>query len=119
MLVINPPDEYEQMLGPLPRNVHFKKRLAPNLDWIHYFALSRFGLLADMVDLRRSISRRGTLWISWQSAGLQGKERLSADVVRELVVKHDLIPGDVCVLDSVWSAMNFHCPPESTGNPYI
>jgi hypothetical protein len=119
ILVINPPENYEQLLGPLPRNVHFKKRLAPNLDWIHYFAASRFALTTDIIDLKRSLGRRGTLWVSWQTRSANSQEGLTEKSVKEIGEKQDLVCLTVCPLDETWSGMKFAYPPTPNVNPYI
>lgn len=112
MLILNPPPEYESMLGKLPKRIHFKKRPSPNLDFIHFFATSRGDLVAEILMLKQSISPTGSLWISWPSVSAGRNTDLSETRVREIGRKNGLVDIKTCSLNDTWSAMKLVCAPD-------
>jgi hypothetical protein len=107
VLILNPPPRYESTMGKLPARVHFKHRPAPNLDFIQYFTQSQHDLSHEFPQLKRLISTKGALWISWPKQSSTIKTDLSETDVREIGLKNGLVDVKVCAIDETWSALKF------------
>lgn len=112
VLILNPPPDYESMLGTLPKKIHFKKRPSPNLDFIHFFTESRGGLAAEILMLKQSISPTGSLWISWPTVSVGRNSDLSESFVRDIGRKNGLVDAKTCSLNGRWSAMKLIVAPD-------
>src|ERR1700679_282282 len=71
--VLNAPENYFRLLGPLPKNVIFFTQLKSSLDFIYYFSDSRQKYLKDITRLKKVLAPRGMIWVSWQNFLLECK----------------------------------------------
>lgn len=65
VLTVNAPDDYRNLLEPLPDAVEISDATRSGVDLIHLFTNSRdelFGELAECVSL---IKQDGSIWVSW------------------------------------------------------
>src|SRR6266481_6433216 len=89
--VENEPDDYRQLLDPLPDDVTSATRLEDDLDLIHLFTDSAKEL-ADL--LKRSIKKikpNGTIWASWPKKASKVPTDITEDVVRKLALASVLV----------------------------
>ncbi len=63
--LLNQPRNYGETLGRLPTGVAVLKDLKGPLEFIHFFTTSRKELENTFPRLKRNLSQKGMLWISW------------------------------------------------------
>jgi len=105
--VINAPDQYWGLLGPLPPSVTLVDDGTPNLDFIHSFATRRDDLDAAFPALQAQLAQRGMLWISWPKAAAKMETDLNENIVREIGLHNGLVDVKVCAVDTQWSGLKF------------
>jgi hypothetical protein len=100
------PDGYEAELAK-GGSFDAAKKLAKDMDFIHFFTDSRKALNHELPKLRKSMKPAATLWISWpkKSSGLATD--LDENVVREMGLKAGLVDVKVCAVDEIWSGLKF------------
>lgn len=106
-LLVGAPTNYDRTLGPVPEDVRFLSRAAPDLDLIQVFCEDRSTLERRLPDLKRNLARDGALWVSWPKRASGIKTDLDGNVVREVGLGAGLVDVKVCAVDEVWSGLKF------------
>ena len=65
VLFVNAPEEFEQLLTPMPEGVQLLKRVPKALDVAVLFATEQADLIQWFDELAASIEATGRLWIAW------------------------------------------------------
>jgi hypothetical protein len=77
----------------------------PGYDVIHGFTTSRAELEAAARPLMDSITRDGSIWISWPKQAAKVPTDITEDVIREVVLPIGLVDVKVCAVDATWSGL--------------
>ena len=101
----NPPDNYMQLIAPIPLGVRFLSRLGKNLDMIHYFTWSKTALQKDILSLKKAIKSNGMIWISWPKKAAKVDTDMTEDVIRDVILPLQLVDIKVCAVDDFWSGL--------------
>ena len=75
--VTAPPDDYADLVAPLPDGVSISTTIRRHIDIWHYFTTSRAELERALPILFRGIEPNGMIWISWpkKSSGVPATAR--------------------------------------------
>jgi hypothetical protein len=105
--LINPPDNYQELLGGMPPGVVVLDHPENDLDFIHFFTTSRAELEARFPEIKQSLAFNGTLWISWPKRAAQAQTDLSGNLVREIGLDNGLVDVKISAIDQIWSGLKF------------
>ena len=105
--VLNPPPEYFEKLGKLPKGVKMETESGHLLDLVHFFTMSRTQLEEEFPKLGRKLSQRGMLWISWPKRSSGVRTDLSERFVREIGLDNGLVDVKIASVDETWSGLKF------------
>lgn len=105
MLGINAPDNFEQLLTPLPHDVEILKTPRADVDLIHLFTNSRDELFSKLAECVRLIKQNGTIWVSWYKKAAKLPTEITEDTVREAAFPLGLVDIKVCAVDEKWSGL--------------
>jgi hypothetical protein len=83
------------------------KKLAKDLDFLHFFTSSRAELSRELPKLRGSLKVNGMIWISWPKKSSGVATDLDENIVRDLGLKAGLVDVKVCAIDETWSGLKF------------
>lgn len=103
--VINPPDNYLDLLHPLPGGIQFYSESREDYDFIHFFVNDADTLSAVVSLLKTEIKKNGMIWISWYKKSSKKQASVNEDVIREIVLPLGLVDIKVCAVDKEWSAL--------------
>lgn len=103
----NAPDDYEQLLSPLPNDVTLQKlsHSKGTVDVIHLFTNSRDELYAELSKYRNLIRQDGSIWVSWYKKATKLRSEITEDTVREAALPLGLVDVKVCAVDDKWSGL--------------
>jgi len=104
---IDAPENYPEMLNPLPDKVRFLVRLAPGMDFIHVFAGTRSALLKALPRAVPALSVNGMLWISWPKRASGIVTDIGENDVRREGLAAGLVDVKICAVDETWSGLKF------------
>jgi len=107
LVILNPPSNYDKVLGKLPIDVARLQLLKAEMDFIHYFTKERKDLEKNFPKLRKALAQNGSLWISWTKSSSGIATDLNENIVREIGLKNGLVDVKVCAIDEVWSGLKF------------
>src|SRR5437868_501578 len=65
VLAVGAPDDYEELLAPLPDGVVFVKTISPSVGVVHLFTTKRADLAKRLAAWRHKIAPNATVWVSW------------------------------------------------------
>lgn len=103
--VVNAPENYQELLGPLPEDVTFVPTLRGKIDFIHAFVTAADDLAAKLATYRKRIVDNGVIWVSWPKKAAKVPTDVTEDVVRELALPLGLVDVKVCAVDETWSGL--------------
>lgn len=107
--IVNAPDHYWALVGPLPPSVTLvdDDTAGPDLDFIHCFTTRRDDLETAFPALQAQLAQRGMLWISWPKAAAKMETDLNENIVRGIGLRNGLVDVKVCAVDAQWSGLKF------------
>jgi hypothetical protein len=105
VFLVDAPEEYESLLGPLPRDVTFVRKVEATVDMAHVFATRREDLARHLKALRRSLGPAAAVWVSWPKKASRMPTTVTEDVIRELALPLGFVDIKVCAVTQVWSGL--------------
>ncbi len=106
VLTVSAPDEYAQLVAPLPDRVEiFDGGQRLDIDVVHLFTNSRDELFSQLAALRNQIKQNGSIWVSWYKKAAKLPTEITEDTVRETTFPLGLVDVKVCAVDEKWSGL--------------
>lgn len=105
VVTINAPQDYIELLEPLPEAVVFAQEVDQAADLIHVFVSEREVLDKQLRDLRHSIRPDAPVWISWPKKSSGVPSTVTEDTIRELALPIGFVDIKVCAVDEIWSGL--------------
>lgn len=109
MFVSGAPDDYLQMLCPLPEGVAIGSRLTDRTDLIHIFVTKEALLKRSLRSALARMRPDAAIWVSWPKKTAQQKMKLKSniteDVIRDVALPLGLVDIKVCAVDETWSGL--------------
>lgn len=102
---VNAPDNYAELLSPLPDGVRLTREPKPETDVIHFFTNSRDELARGLVKYKNLIKQDGTIWVSWYKKAARLPTEITEDTVRDVALPLGLVDIKVCAIDEKWSGL--------------
>ena len=114
--VIGAPENYRQLLAPIPADVRFLKRPASGLDFVHIFAPTLSALVRTLPRLAPLLDVDGMLWLSWPKRASGIVTDVTEADVRRAGLNAGLVDVKICAVDETWSGLKFVYRREDRGN---
>ena len=105
VLGVNPPDNFLELLEPLPDGVVILESRQTEIDVIHFFTNSRDELFSGLADQRNWIKQDGSIWVSWYKKTAKLSTEITEDTIREAAFPLGLVDVKVCAVDEKWSGL--------------
>lgn len=106
LLFINAPDGYADLLGRLPARTKMLETMGRNINFIHFFVLTKKDLQKNFLKLKKSLKKDGMLWVSWPK-GKNHTTDLKESIIRDIGLAYGLIDVKVIAIDDTWSGLKF------------
>lgn len=108
--VVNPPDDYDTLLGVVPDGVAFRPAEEGALDVIHLFVTSQSTLAAHLPLLKTKLVPNGMIWVSWYKKSAKVPTDVTEDTIRTLALTLGLVDVKVCAVSDLWSGLKLVIP---------
>lgn len=102
---VNAPDDYVELLEPLPEGVELSDGHSSENDVVHLFTNSRDELFSQLARLRNDIKQNGSIWVSWYKKAAKLPTEITEDTIREAAIPLGLVDVKVCAVDDKWSGL--------------
>jgi hypothetical protein len=83
VLMVNAPDDYQDLIAPLPADVTVLDAPQTDVDLIHLFTNSRDELFSKLAECVRLMKQEGSTWVSWYKKAAKLPTDITEDTVRE------------------------------------
>lgn len=105
VLTIGAPEDYRELVEPLPSGVSIAVGSGSDFDIIHVFTNTRDDLLRNLVDCRSRIKQNGSIWVSWYKKAAKLPTEITEDTIRQAALDLGLVDVKVCAVDEKWSGL--------------
>jgi hypothetical protein len=99
------PDNYLELIKPLPPDVSFDKRLSEGTDIVHVFSTRKKELGKELAAVRKGLRSNAVVWVSWPKKAAKVETDITEDTVRELALPLGFVDVKVCAVSEVWSGL--------------
>lgn len=99
------PENYLDLVVPLPENLTFRKRLTGGVDLIHIFTRDRAELGRKLPGFMNRLNPGGAIWVSWPKRTSKVPTDVTEDLIRDVALPLGLVDVKVCAVDDVWSGL--------------
>ena len=104
-MLVGAPENYAQLVEPLPAGVVFEKVAGPSVDIVHIFVTRREELTKHLVALRKKLKPEAALWVSWPKKVSKVPTTITEDTIREVALPVGFVDVKVCAVSEVWSGL--------------
>ena len=105
ILTIDAPENYRELIEPLPGKATITNKKTRELDLIHFFTNSRDDLFRGLAEYKNLIKQDGAIWVSWFKRAAKLPTEISEDTVRDAALPLGLVDVKVCAIDDRWSGL--------------
>ena len=105
LLAMGVPQNYLELLDPLPRDVQIVRRVGKGIDVAHVFVTRKSELIRHAKALRQALTADAALWMSWPKKVSKVATDVSEDVIREVALPLGWVDVKVCAIDATWSGL--------------
>ena len=105
MRFIDPPDNYWDLLGPLPEDLIILKNNKIKADFIHLFSKDIVSFEKQFIKIKEEIEKDGMIWVSWYKKSAKIPTDMSEDIIRNTALGLGLVDVKVCAVDDKWSGL--------------
>ncbi len=99
------PENYAELVDPLPEDVSFVAKLTKPVDMIHLFTVSAAELAAKLNRFLPKLEQAGMIWVSWPKKASKVSTDITEDTIREVALPLGLVDVKVCAVDATWSGL--------------
>jgi hypothetical protein len=99
------PENYAELLQPVPPGVTFERKVSRNTDVVHVFASERSKLAKELGTLRNEIRGNAAVWVSWPKRVSRMPTDITEDTIREIALPLGFVDVKVCAVSEVWSGL--------------
>ncbi|KKL89361.1 hypothetical protein LCGC14_1316020 [marine sediment metagenome] len=103
--MIHPPENYNILLGKIPKDVTFHSESEKNLDMIQIFIRNRKELEDLLPRMKPKLKPDGKLWVSYLKGTSKSKTDINRDSLREYSKSIGLKTIGLVSIDKDWSSM--------------
>jgi len=105
VLTVNAPEDYFELVAPLPDAVTLSDLPKTEVDLVHLFTNVREELFSKLAECVRMIKQDGSIWVSWYKKAAKLPTEITEDTVREAAFPLGLVDVKVCAVDDKWSGL--------------
>jgi hypothetical protein len=105
MRAVHAPENYRELLAPLPDGASIATRAAAKADVVHHFATRRLELAAALRSYRRKLDAATPVWVSWPKKTAKVPTDITEDTIRAVALPLGYVDIKVCAVSEIWSGL--------------
>jgi hypothetical protein len=103
--LIQAPEDYLDLVSPLPASVKFAGRMSKMTDLVHVFASRKTELVKSLQSCRKKLKPEAAVWVSWPKKSAKVPTDITEDTIRECALPLGFVDIKVCAVTDVWSGL--------------
>lgn len=104
LAVLNPPDNWDELIGSLPEDVEMAESM---LDVALLFVTKLENLAEVFPQYQVRLAPKGMIWVAWPKKSSGVATDLTFDPVQRIGLESGLVDVKICAIDAVWSGLKF------------
>ena len=105
LLLLGAPENYADLVAPLPEGVEYKSRPSKSVKLVHLFTAWKDELAQHLATLRAKLDPEAVVWVSWPKKAAKVPTDITEDTIREVALPMGFVDIKVCAVDAVWSGL--------------
>jgi hypothetical protein len=105
--LLDAPEEFPGLLGPLPDGVELRRRAGGPVDVVVLFATSRARLARRFPAAAGAIAADGGVWVAWPKKASGVATDLDFDFVQRVGLEAGLVDNKTAAIDGTWTSVRF------------
>ncbi len=105
MHVVQAPEDYRELVAPLPDGVLLAPRLSSSTDIVHLFTTRKSELQSLLRSCRARLRPDAVVWVSWPKKTAKVATDITEDTIREVALPMGFVDVKVCAVSGVWSGL--------------
>ncbi len=105
VLTIGAPDNYLDLIAPVPAGVRVTDRAPRKPAFVHLFTASRADIDQRLRRLRKTLVSDGVVWVSWPKKTSGVPTDITEDTIRAVALPLGFVDIKVCAVDETWSGL--------------
>jgi hypothetical protein len=105
LVLINPPEGFEECLAPLPTAATVSGKLAASNRLVILFCKDTATMMKSLSAVSGKLDADGSLWISWPKKSSPLFVDLTEDGIRAIALPTGLVDVKVCAVNADWSGL--------------
>ena len=102
---VHAPDNYRELLAPLPDGASVATGAGGKADIVHHFATRKSELAAALRSYRRKLETATPVWVSWPKKAAKMPTDITEDTIREVALPLGYVDIKVCAVSEIWSGL--------------
>lgn len=102
---IHAPDNYRELLAPLPDGARIVTGAGARADVVHHFATRRSELATALRSYRGKLDPATPVWVSWPKKSAKVPTDITEDTIREVALPLGYVDIKVCAVSDTWSGL--------------
>jgi hypothetical protein len=103
--VVAAPENYLELLSPLPEDVQVVSRVDERTDIVHIFSVKRALLSRAIAGVLGKLRPDAAIWVSWPKKSSKVPTDIVEDAIRDIALPLGLVDIKVCAVDETWSGL--------------
>lgn len=99
------PENYLDLVAPLPEGVKVAGRLSAKTSIVHHFTTEAAELGRALAEYRKKLAPQATVWVSWPKKSSKVPTDVTEDTIRALALPLGWVDVKVCAVTDVWSGL--------------
>jgi hypothetical protein len=99
------PENYLQLVDPLPEGVTFAKSPSARTGLVHHFTTQAAELGKALATYRKKLGSEAIVWVSWPKKSAKVPTDITEDTIRALALPLGWVDVKVCAVTEVWSGL--------------
>ncbi|MEX1994412.1 MAG: hypothetical protein WD929_07100 [Steroidobacteraceae bacterium] len=105
LCAIHAPDNYRELLAPLPDGARIVAGSGTRADIVHHFATRRADLAKALRSYRDKLDAATPVWVSWPKKSAKMPTDITEDTIREVALPLGYVDIKVCAVSDTWSGL--------------
>jgi hypothetical protein len=99
------PDDYLELLEPLPEGVAFQSVTSRAADLVHLFVTEKVVMSKELAALRKKLRSDAVIWVSWPKKASKVPTDITEGAIRDAALPLGFVDIKVCAVTHVWSGL--------------
>jgi hypothetical protein len=102
---VHAPENYRELLAPLPDGARVATGTVAKADVIHHFATASSELGTALRSYRKKLDPATPVWVSWPKKAAKVPTDITEDTIREVALPLGYVDIKVCAVSETWSGL--------------